>query len=280
MFCVLKMIACEKENHLLRDTQQLLIVESQIMTTLETRIILDATEKFRIRKLAGGSQDIHELATAGLVNQLAIVLKADQARVDEVSHDNKTLLMCAIIDKKFEVVALLLSLGADVNIKNHSKGNTTLHYTCMDNNLEISLQLIKHGADIFIKNSKGQTAFQLVKDINKRKILNDSTNILQMAANGNKVDLDNMLHISPSRLFECDLHTGNNLLLISSQNGHNEVVSSLLMAGLDINSINFVFQTSLVLACKYNKESTVRLLLEKGADILVVTANLDTCLHI
>ncbi|KAL9063565.1 MAG: hypothetical protein Q9157_008181 [Trypethelium eluteriae] len=61
------------------------------------------------------------------------------------------------------VVDLLLSKGADVNMKskqarppeNHN-GQTALHFTASKNNLDAARKLIKHGASARVKDKRGQ----------------------------------------------------------------------------------------------------------------------------
>jgi ankyrin repeat protein len=82
-----------------------------------------------------------------------------------------TLLMYAINLKRFNIVRILINIGADVNKQNH-ENNTALHYIALQiyndfNNIElfyIMTYLLKYGA-IECKNIYGQEPFMLLSKI-------------------------------------------------------------------------------------------------------------------
>ena len=91
-------------------------------------------DKYRLRAIAGVSQDIHELAAAGLTAELQEELTARPSRVHEVDSNNCTPLHLACKYNHIKAAFLLISFGADIFQKNNKKklGFVTPHKAAVD----------------------------------------------------------------------------------------------------------------------------------------------------
>ena len=79
----------------------------------------DPLGMYRLRHMTGLSQDVFELAAAGLTRPLREELSARPSRVNEASSaDQLTCIMAAAREGHIDTVNMLLDLKADINIKN------------------------------------------------------------------------------------------------------------------------------------------------------------------
>lgn len=76
---------------------------------------------------------------------------AKRSNVDDFRYAfDKTALMCACKNRKFEVALTLISAGADINAKDRN-GKTVLNYAAEGRNVEIMKLLLAQGADNGVK---------------------------------------------------------------------------------------------------------------------------------
>jgi len=80
----------------------------------------------------------------------------------QVGSERDTALMIAVARQDLEILVLLISSGADVNLKN-DLGNTVLYYASKYGLADIVNILIFSGADVNIKNIQGKTALSIAK---------------------------------------------------------------------------------------------------------------------
>ena len=317
---------------------------------LASGVFTSAADKFRLRVLGGVPQDLHELASEGLIDQLQSCLKSQSpVRVNELSPDGSgsTVLMCAVRGNSIDAVDMLLKKGANVllqdrlgntalhvvnkdtssaivsalvkanaslvNMQNSagatalqlssassnfdlvvaladsgadihivdSKHRTALHYACVSNDTKIALFLISRGISIHELSDTGQTAFSLIKNSACLQRVKEASDIHSMALQGKTQELQHLLRVTPVRVGELEVGTGNNLLMCASLGGHDDIIEkNLLKSKLDINALNKNQESCLMLACKNNHKLTMRLLLQHGANILQRDIMGNSLLHI
>jgi ankyrin repeat protein len=186
------------------------------------------------------------------------------------------------------MVELLLSQGADINIKN-DKGWAPLHFAIffkqpaivkllLDKNVDIEEKvqgvppligavenpeianiLIEKGADIKARDGQGWTALFYAVDKGRLDMV--------------KLFLDK----------GADIHTksnnGDSLLVHAIDSNQPDIVEFLLQNGLDINERhNIVGTTPLMAAAVMNREKIAAILINKGANITAQLQNGDTAL--
>ncbi|ESO09131.1 hypothetical protein HELRODRAFT_169073 [Helobdella robusta] len=65
---------------------------------------------------------------------------------------------------------LLLTFGANVNLKDNSNANTALHWACIAGNYIAIIHLLESGSDIYMVNNKGEKPLDISKRLNDIKI--------------------------------------------------------------------------------------------------------------
>ncbi|TXG39332.1 ankyrin repeat domain-containing protein [Seonamhaeicola maritimus] len=105
----------------------------------------------------------------GKENVVAFLLDKDVA-INECS-DYGTPLMAAVVKGHFNIAQLLLEKKANPNISD-IKGTTALHYATMFQNLEIIKLLVTAGADVNLKNNVGKTPMDFGLASNNNDLIN------------------------------------------------------------------------------------------------------------
>jgi ankyrin repeat protein len=106
------------------------------------------------------SMDIIKAAKAGDLEKVKGLLAGDAALVHARDKDGSTPLHCAAWKGYPEVVAFLLSAGADANAQNSNDhwGTTPLHAAAHANQAAIVELLIDQGAELNAQDLNGKTA--------------------------------------------------------------------------------------------------------------------------
>jgi len=88
------------------------------------------------------------------------------AKINEKLKDGSNLLIASVAGRhaNIQIVKALLDKGIDVNTKGFG-GNTALHLACMGLKEDAIKLLLSHGADKNIKNDKGVSSEQILKDM-------------------------------------------------------------------------------------------------------------------
>jgi len=104
-------------------------------------------------------KEIIKAAKSGAASRLKELIEQDAALIAGRDADGSTPLHCATWKGHLNVVELLLSLGADVNVHNQNDhwGTTPLHAAAHANQRAIAELLIAQGADINATNLNGRT---------------------------------------------------------------------------------------------------------------------------
>jgi ankyrin repeat protein len=105
------------------------------------------------------SKEIIKAAKSGDIEKVKGLLETDAALVHARDKDGSTPLHCAAWKGHHEVVAFLLTAGADVNAQNTNEhwGTTPLHAAAHANQAAIAELLIEHGAERDAKDLAGKT---------------------------------------------------------------------------------------------------------------------------
>jgi ankyrin repeat protein len=108
--------------------------------------------------MADAGKEIIKAAKKGDLAKLKELLATDAALVYASDTDDSTPLHCATWKGHVDVVAFLLTAGANANAhnKNDHWGTTPLHAAAHANQSAIAKLLLEHGADVNAKDMNGQ----------------------------------------------------------------------------------------------------------------------------
>lgn len=96
--------------------------------------------------------------------------------VNETNHQGSTILHQAAMRGHLQIVSYLLTLGADIGLKNNN-GDTPLLLAVREGKKDVVKLLLIKGADRASMNNNDETALKLARDLNKQelaKILDDN----------------------------------------------------------------------------------------------------------
>ena len=133
------------------------------------------------------------------------------ANIEEVNDEGYTPLMEAAREGHEEMVALLLSQGADINAQTEETQETALTLACCGGFLEVADFLIKAGADLE---------------------LGASTPLMEAAQEGH-LDLVKYL-LENGALVNAQTGTGDTALTYACENGHTDVADLLLQYNAEL----------------------------------------------
>ena len=167
------------------------------------------------------------------------------------SGGDETALHTSVGSNNYNLVKLLLDNNANVNIRT-SRGETPLHRACINNaynRVKIVYELIKHGANIEARDKDGLTP-------------------LMYAARANNVNYINALMLNKAYAYAQD-NEGNTALHYAAQKkdieGKSHALRFLLRRGVDPNIRNKEGLTPLHLAAYFENQHAIYLLKDYGA---------------
>ena len=175
-------------------------------------------------------------ALAGLISGMDVNLRDPRSKTTALEH--------AVRNANREMVQLLLSAGAKVNLKN-SAGETVLMMFDGDATSDLIWDLINAGANVNLKDDVGNTAVMqaaTADNLEALKALLDA---------GAEINIKNKL--------------GRTALMHAASEGHVNIVRTLVLAGADLNVLDEDKMNALAYANENDHLPVVRFLKSKGA---------------
>ncbi|XP_051994681.1 caskin-2-like isoform X4 [Xyrauchen texanus] len=228
--------------------------------------LLGSTKRLNINyQDPDGFSALHHAALTGTTELLSLLLEA-QAIVDIKDSNGMRPLHYAAWQGKADSVLMLLRTGAAVNGTSHD-GQIPLHLAAQYGHYDVSEMLLQHQSNPCMLNKAKKTPLDLACEFGRVKVA-------QLLLNSNMV----------ASLLEGDRKDGSDLncntpLHLAARNGHKDVISLLLKAGIDINR-STKSGTALHEAALYGKTEVVRLLLDAGIDVNIRNTYNQTALDI
>jgi ankyrin repeat protein len=159
-------------------------------------------------------------------------------------RSNTTALEHAVRNANREMVQLLLSAGANVNLKNAS-GETALMMLDGDATSDLVWDIINVGAKVNLKDNFGNTALMRAATTNNLEA------VKTLIDAGAEVDARDKRGLTP--------------LMAAASEGNVNVVRALILAGADINATDDAHLNVLAHAQENDRAAVIRLLKSKGA---------------
>uniref|UniRef100_A0A673NNW4 Caskin-2-like n=1 Tax=Sinocyclocheilus rhinocerous TaxID=307959 RepID=A0A673NNW4_9TELE len=202
---------------------------------------------------------LHHAALTGTTDLLSLLLEA-QATVDIKDSNGMRPLHYAAWQGKADSVLMLLRAGASVNGASQD-GQIPLHLAAHYGHYEVSEMLLQHQSNPCAVNKAKKTPLDLACEFGRLKVtqLLLSSNMVVALLEGNGRD--------------------NTPLHLAARNGHKDIISLLLKAGIDINRTT-KSGTALHEAALYGKTEVVQLLLDAGIDVNIRNTYSQTALDI
>lgn len=98
---------------------------------------------------------LHDVVKTGPPSEVVDLLVSAGAEINALNFDRETLLVNAIYYGRTEMVEHLITLGADVNIRNTSSHEGPIHFAGSFDRPEILPLLVERGADYTAANFRG-----------------------------------------------------------------------------------------------------------------------------
>ncbi|KAJ6662578.1 hypothetical protein lerEdw1_011715 [Lerista edwardsae] len=227
-----------------------------------------------------GRTPLHRAAEKGHVNAVKVLLQAG-ASMYNLDQEGKTPLHLASQNQHTDVLRSILKEEA----RQHKNQHNFLHMATLKDDSDLVEMLLKNGALVDAKDEKGHTAlgYAVSQGFEKTvKVLleagaNTDSRIIDVAFNTNNQSLFRLLleyskGLSPETMVSA--------LFKAIQKDLQGIVAALIESGADINALNDMQYTPLLVACEMGKTESAKILLEKGANLKDKTPNLSSALHL
>ncbi|KAK6112466.1 Ankyrin repeats (3 copies) family protein [Brugia pahangi] len=211
------------------------------------------------------SSPLHYAAGFGKVDCVRALLAAG-ANISQADDSGLVPLHNASSFGHVEVVKILLENGADTNVSDHW-GFTPLHEAAIWGKADVCVLLLQHGASARSENSDGKTPRDLADGDAKAVFTGDyrKDELLEAAKNGDEESL--LCCLTPFNI-NCHAVTGRKSTPLHLACGYNRVrtVKILLEKGADVQAVDIGGLVPLHNASSFGHLEVVNLLLEAGAD--------------
>jgi hypothetical protein len=185
--------------------------------------------------IQAAQEDDLEALTAQIAG-MNVNLRDERSKTTALEH--------AVQNANREMVQLLLSSGAAINLRNDS-GQTVLMMLDDDATSDLVWDLINAGADVKLTDDSGNTA------------------LMQAAASDNIEALKTLLDAGAE--VNVKNEDGRTALMNAASEGNVNCVRALVLAGADINAIDDAEENAISLALENRHDAVVRFLKSKGA---------------
>ncbi|KAK7489800.1 hypothetical protein BaRGS_00018982 [Batillaria attramentaria] len=223
---------------------------------------LAVNRKKREKKKTGTSFDcidaLHKACRSGDQNTVKVLVCTSVSVQDKVNTSGSTPLHVACETGKTDVAILLISLDADVNVKDNY-GYTPLHFACNGDNTQTALLLIQHHADVNVKDNGGHTPLHRACDVGNTQT---ALLLIQHHADVNVKNNDGHTPLHYACLF-----------------GNTQTAVLLIQHDADVNLKNNHGDTPLHYDCFFDNTQTALLLIQHHADLNVKNNDWCTPLH-
>ncbi|KAK9973128.1 hypothetical protein ABG768_023873 [Culter alburnus] len=201
------------------------------------------------------------------------IINGDDDVVNCANADGITALHQACIDGSMEMVAFLLSQGANVN-QVDSEGWTPLHVAASCGNLEITEFLLQQGASLCSVNCDGDVPLDIAEDEATETLLQEHTLTKGMDVEAAKrAEEEWIMHDARHWLTDglpaniCHPRTGATPLHVAAAKGYLEAIKLLCQCGLDVSAKDYDGWTPLHAAAHWGQSEACRLLAEQLCDM-------------
>ena len=182
-----------------------------------------------------------------------LLAKGVDVNIREKTMGSTPLMIACSIEGTYEIVELLISKGADVNIIGSYDGRTALIWAAQNSQKTVELLLAK-GAEVNVKGVDGMTAFiQSIFGILSGSVTTEVCDLL--IAKGANVNAQ----------LTGDDAAGWTALMFASNNGKPDLVKYLISKGADVNHKAKDGTSALSWAIKEKYDGIIKILKAKGA---------------
>jgi ankyrin repeat protein len=202
------------------------------------------------------NRSVFELVEAGMLPELQAKLQEDFSLTDKKNNAGETLLMVAVKRGDENMVKMLLSKGAAVDVQDHAQ-RTPLFFAL--NNHSLLRLLLLYGASVNVADGGGRTPLHAAIDQQNRKAVE-----VLIRENAN-INAYNSIGETP---------------LIVAVKQKLDVVDMLLVNGADPNKADLFSERPLHHAARIGNEIAVKLLIAAGAETWATSLQGWTALHV
>ncbi|KAJ6233251.1 ankyrin repeat-containing [Anaeramoeba flamelloides] len=177
----------------------------------------------------------------------------------------------AVLANSKDVLRIFINMSANLDIMT-SVGKTSLHYATESENIELVKMLIRSGANTELRDFDSQTAYEIARLKGNKPIcsqflsLKGNSLIHKAAKEKDQKEVVRILKQNSSEAQTIDKF-GRTPLHISAEMGDISTIKILLNYGANINALSFNKNTPLFTAIKKDHIDAVKFLVKKGAEI-------------
>ena len=242
-----------KENH------TALTIACAKRYTDDINVLLEAEADPNIADDSGATCLMHAVFKDGSKDMLHAIIDHG-ADVDATSKENCIALMIACGKNSVGAIYVLLESGADINITDIDGDTCLMHAVVGNCSKEVLQAIIDHGADVNATNKENHTALMSACQLSDACAI---TVLLGSGADPNTAD-DNG---------DTCLHVG------ILKNLNKEVIQTIIDHGANVDAINKLNVTPLMVASNKGNADAINLLLNARADPNITSVNGGTWLH-
>ena len=209
-------------------------------------------------KTKDGNTPLHSLAFRQKDGKVAQFFLDNGVNPNQVNSDGNTAFLNAVRGNNKAIIELLLPLTSEINHKNKN-GYTALTFATRNLSSDNVKLLLKNGADIDCIDNRNRNLITHLYEVYRSNSEDRFESLLGILKEENVVAQESF-------------DKGNNLVHLAVEKNSDYLISKALAFGQDINLKNDDGLTPLHLAAMKSKdESLLKLLIEKGADVTILT---------